>query len=205
MFFGRRFSGHHKGRLSGLDILVLSIIKNNNGISGYDIIQQIEIKFKGSWKASAGTIYPLLSRLTEKTLIAIQEITENKRQKKIYMITEKGIEELKYILENKLQSSINTIGDYIKTVIKAIPMFSCFPFPDMQEHCMFIPENKEDVNDYKQIKSIVQNFTVVKQRLETKLEEINNKLNHYEKIFEKMRSEAKSIEIVDDDEEFENF
>ena len=31
MFFGKKFSGYHKKSLSGLDILVLSIITNGNG------------------------------------------------------------------------------------------------------------------------------------------------------------------------------
>ena len=53
MFFGKRFHGHHKSDLSGLEILVLSIIKNKNTISGYDISQTINNNFRGMWKASA--------------------------------------------------------------------------------------------------------------------------------------------------------
>ena len=157
------------------------------------------------WNASAGTIYPLLNRLTEKNLINSKDITENNRQKKVYFISESGIEELKYILENKMQSSINSIGDYVKTVIKAIPMFSCFPFSDITEHCMFIPENKENINEYKRTKSIVERLTLVKKKLEKKLDEINEKLNYYESILIKLEKEAKTIPIVDNDEDFENF
>ncbi|MFX1313937.1 MAG: PadR family transcriptional regulator, partial [Promethearchaeota archaeon] len=41
-------------------------MKNSNGISGYEIIQEINKKFKPIWKASPGTIYPLLNRLETK-------------------------------------------------------------------------------------------------------------------------------------------
>jgi DNA-binding PadR family transcriptional regulator len=71
MFFGKRFASYHADSLSGIEILVLSIIKNHNGTTGYDIIQKIKEKFGGMWHASAGTIYPLLSRLADKILIKI--------------------------------------------------------------------------------------------------------------------------------------
>ena len=121
MFFGKRFSGYHGGHLSGLDILVLSIIKNTENITGYDIIQEINKNFKGLWSASAGTIYPLLNRLSGKRTVSIEEITENNRKKKIYTITETGIEELKDVLENKLQPSIDTLGGFILTTLQKIP------------------------------------------------------------------------------------
>ena len=66
IFFGKRFSGYHGSSISGLEILVLSLVKNNPDITGYDIIQEVNNKFKPIWKASAGTIYPLLDRLISK-------------------------------------------------------------------------------------------------------------------------------------------
>jgi DNA-binding PadR family transcriptional regulator len=62
VFFGKRFSGHEGGIFSGLDILVLSIIENYDGISGYDLARKINEKFNKLWNASPGPIYPLLNR-----------------------------------------------------------------------------------------------------------------------------------------------
>jgi DNA-binding PadR family transcriptional regulator len=205
MFFGRRFAGYHKGELSGLDILVLSIINNKEkGISGYEIIQELENKYRGMWKTSAGTIYPLLNRLTVKEFVNIKAVIDNNRDKKLYSITEKGIEELKNALSH-VNSSFYSMIDFIKTISKSFPMFSCFPFPDKPEHCAFISEYNEEEENYGDIKSKVERLENAKKRLESKVSEIDRKLQFYHKILEKMKSEAKTIEIVDDDDEFERF
>ena len=72
VFFGKRFSGHEGGIFSGLDILVLSIIENYDGISGYDLVRIINKKFNKLWHASPGTIYPLLTRLAKKSFIEME-------------------------------------------------------------------------------------------------------------------------------------
>ncbi len=209
MFFGKRFSGYHGGHLSGLDILVLSIIKNTENITGYDIIQKINKNFKGMWKASAGTIYPLLNRLSEKKTVSIEEIIENNRQKKIYTITETGIEELRDVLENKLQPSIDTLGGFIRTILKAIPKTSCFSMSAMPVHCMVIPEQEESDIGVKNIKTTIQKLTKVKNGLEKQLQDIEAQLSRYKTLLEEAeldrKNNTKIIPITDDDEEFENF
>ncbi|GAH71584.1 unnamed protein product, partial [marine sediment metagenome] len=87
MFFGKRFSGYRGEAFSGLDLLVLSIIRSHEGISGYKISQVINRKFKPMWRASPGTIYPLLNRLNDKGFVETEEfIDKNNRKKKIYRI-----------------------------------------------------------------------------------------------------------------------
>ncbi len=217
MFFGKKFSGYHKKSLSGLEILVLSIITNRNGITGYELIQDINEKFKDLWQASAGTIYPLLKRLSNKLLVEMKEvIDENNRQKKVYRITETGMEELKKALEDNLEPSITTLGDYIKTIIKAsMPsevmmekIMGCFPFPD------FPFDYEVDDTDYslrniKNLENIIRHLKRGKHRLETRLNGLEKKIKGYTKILEMIKTErnknTKIIEIVDDDEEFENF
>ena len=216
MFFGKKFSGYHRGRLSGLDILVLSIIKNNNGISGYELIQKINKKFKDLWKASAGTIYPLLSRLAKKNLVEIEELMKNNRQIKSYKITEAGKTALRQVLENNLEPSINCLGDYIRTIIKAsVPsekfiekVMHCFPFPEIpfDEEINASDFSKENIE---RIKRIIWHLKHGKQRLEKKLDGMAEKIEKYAKILENIETEryknAKPIEIVDNDEDFENF
>ncbi|UCD01099.1 MAG: PadR family transcriptional regulator [Promethearchaeota archaeon] len=216
MFFGKRFSGHHSGLFSGLDILVLSIIRNREEISGYEISQVINKKFKPMWKASPGTIYPLLSRLDEKGFVETEEfIDENNRQKKIYRITVQGEERLKEVLKDNFESSINTLGDYIRTVINAwLPhekrikgVMSCFPY-----QCAPIEReiNQEDFSlaNISRVERIISDLKYSQERISMRLEEINNEIEKYGDILKdlklKREKSTKTIPIVDDDE-YENF
>jgi DNA-binding PadR family transcriptional regulator len=216
MFFGKRFSGYHGATISGLDILVLSIIRNKEGISGYEMSQEINKKFKPMWRASPGTIYPLLNRLDEKGYVESEEIIdENNRQKKIYRITIQGEEKLKEILKDNFETSMNTLGDYIRTIVNAwLPhekdikgVMSCFPY-----HCSPI-HRKIDQDDFslgniKRIERILNDLAYTKERLSARLNEIDNEINKYKQIIENLKikreKNTKSIPIVDD-EEYENF
>lgn len=216
MFFGKRFSGHHSGPFSGLDILVLSIIRNREGISGYEISQEINKKFKPMWRASPGTIYPLLNRLDEKGFVEIKEfINENNRQKKIYRITIQGTERLKEILKDNFEPSMNTLGDYIRTVVNAwLPhekgirgVMSCFP-----DHCTPTQReiNQEDFSlvNINKLERIIKNLKFSKERITIRLEEINKEIEDYENILKDLKIKreinTKTIPIVDDDE-YEKF
>ena len=214
MFFGKRFHGHQMRDLSGLDILVLSIIKNQPKISGYDISQQINEKFKGMYKASAGTIYPLLNRLTEKKYLKVEEILENNRQKKIYEVTEEGIERLKEVLEGNLRLSIDTLGDFVKTVIKAFPVrvnfddcFCGWPSHDVPEK-VEIDEEMYTLENIEKVKRILERLNIAKKRYQRRVKHITKQIENYQQILAKLeegRKKAKPIEIIDDDDEFDNF
>ncbi|MFX1303538.1 MAG: PadR family transcriptional regulator [Promethearchaeota archaeon] len=216
MFFGKRFSGYRGGPFSGLDILVLSIIRNQEGVSGYEIIQKINRKFKPMWRASPGTIYPLLGRLEEKGFVEIEEfIDENNRQKKIYRITIQGEERLKEVLKNNLEPSMNTLGDFIRTVVNAwLPhekgiqgVMSCFPF-----HCAPTQReiNQEDfsLSNINRVERIVNDLRFSKERISLRLEEIGKEIEKYEEILKSLKlkrdTNTKTIPIVDDNE-YENF
>ena len=218
MFFGRRFGTHHKGSLTGLEILVLSIIKNNESITGYEIIQKINKKYKDLWKASAGTIYPLLNRLFERSLIEMHEdITEN-RLKKLYKITEVGKEALRKVLEHDFKPSISTFGDVIRTIFKAIPIqetleeaFCGFPFYESHEEK--IDQSDLSQNNIKKVKMIIERLIQVRDSLEgrmdhikTKIENINKKIGEHEstlnKIITERKNKAKIIEIEEETEKF---
>ncbi len=216
MFFGKRFSGHHGGPFSGLDILVLSIIRNREGISGYKISQIINKKFNPMWRASPGTIYPLLNRLDEKGFVETEEFIDNKnRQKKIYRITGQGIERLKEVLKDNFEVSMNTLGDYIRTVVNAwLPhekgirgMMACFPY-----HCAPTKReiNQEDFSlaNINRVERIIKDLNFNKERISTRLKEINSEIQKYGEILKdlkvKRETNTKTIPIVDD-EEYENF
>ncbi|MCK4780383.1 MAG: PadR family transcriptional regulator, partial [Candidatus Lokiarchaeota archaeon] len=211
-----RFSGYRGDLFSGLDILVLSIIRNREGISGYEISQEINKKFKPMWRASPGTIYPLLNRLDKKGFVETEEfVDENNRRKKIYTITIQGIERLKEVLKDNFETSMNTLGDYIRTVVNAwLPhekrikgVMSCFPF-----HCAPI-EKKIDEEDYslkniERIERILNDLQFSKERISMRLYEIEKEIKKYKDILKdlkkKRNANTKTIPIVDDDE-YENF
>jgi len=216
MFFGKRFSGYHGSSLSGLEILVLSLIKNHPNITGYDLTQQINKKFKPMWKASAGTIYPLLDRLLEKNLVNAEEIIdENNRKKKVYTINEKGKEELNKAFKGYFKPSLNTLGKFIRTILEGVnfdekldDIFSTFPFHDFAYE-LKINENDLSRENIENIKRTISNLKRRKRRLKNYSEKMTDKIEKYkallEELEEKREKEAKPIPIVDDDEEFENF
>ncbi len=216
MFYGKRFSGHQSGSLSGLDILVLSIIENFDGISGYALIRKINEKFKSLWRASPGTIYPLLNRLTTKGYINIEEIIRNNRHLKLYRITESGKKGLKEVLKNNLEPSINTLGEYIRTIVKTwIPneerihgMMSCFPY-----HCepssRKINEDDYSLTNIERVNKVIKELDLSKHRLSRRLKEIDKTISEYKVLLndlkKKREENVKIIEIVDDEDDFENF
>jgi DNA-binding PadR family transcriptional regulator len=216
MFFGKRFSGHHGGPFSGLDILVLSIIRNREGISGYEISQEINEKFKPMWRASPGTIYPLLNRLDEKGFVETKEfIDENNRQKKIYRITIQGVERLKEVLKDNFETSLNTLGDYIRTIVNAwLPQekgirgaMSCFPYHCGATH-RDISHEDFSLKNINRTERVIHDLKFSKERLTARLEEIDKEIKKYENILKSLKIQreenTKSIPIVDDDE-YERF
>lgn len=202
MFFGKRFGSYHSDSLSGIEILVLSIIKNNDGTTGYDIIQKIKEKFGGMWHASAGTIYPLLSRLAGKNLVKIQESLENNRLKKIYYMTTEGEEELKK-LDKDLTISVNSLKDYIQTIFKAIPemkaktevTFCNFPYQSCHGSA-----NQDEILDLSQrnIDRINRELRQLKRRAEHINRDIKYHKDLLSRILKKREESRRSINIEDD-------
>jgi len=201
------FFKHGTGEITGLEILVLKIIKNNAGITGYDIIQRISSKPRGLWRGTAGSIYPILEKLAKKELVRIEKLYDTKRVKKGYHITTEGIEVLKYTLRNKIYPSMNSFMDSIFTLIGDLPrvkenvetMFCSFPHHRNIE----IDESDLSLKNQEHIKHVVKRLETSKIELNHRLTIIDNQITRYKSILgniEKERKEkAKPIEIYDDD------
>jgi len=211
MFFGKRFSGHEGGIFSGLDILVLSIIENYDGISGYDLARSINKKFNKLWHASPGTIYPLLNRLAKKGFIELEVVIKNNRNIKLYRITETGQKRLKEVLKNNLEPSIDTLGEYLRTIVQTwIPnedrihsMMSCFPFHREHSH-RDIDEEDYSIANIERVKRILGELNFSKKRISKRMVHIDKRISHFEALKNDLESKRKEntkpIEIVDDDE-----
>jgi len=211
MFFGKRFSGHEGGIFSGLDILVLSIIENYDGISGYDLARYINEKFNKLWHASPGTIYPLLNRLAKKDFIEMEVIIKNNRNIKLYRITESGQIRLKEVLKNNLEPSIDTLGEFLRTIVQTwIPnedrinsMMSCFPYNREHSH-RHIDTEDYSLTNIERVKRILGELNSSKSRISKRLDHIDGRISHLEELLNDLKSKreenTKTIEILGDDE-----
>ncbi|HDZ18877.1 hypothetical protein LCGC14_1582140 [marine sediment metagenome] len=210
MFFGKRFRGYQTDTLSGLDILVLNIIKSHSGITGYEITQVINRRFRGLWRGSAGTIYPLLSKLAEIGFVSITEITEGNRPKKKYNITKKGVIELKNVLSDNIFPSMHSLMDYIFTIVDDFPgikrnvetMFCSFPYHRAVDHPKI---NEEDLSLQNQhlIENSIKKLEHSKHELTERIKMIEKQISKSKRVLTVIKKErvvkAKNIEILDDD------
>lgn len=74
-----------------LEFIILGTIYSRS-LSGYDIKNEITNGVGIFYKASFGSIYPILKKLNSKNLISMNEESSGKRIKKIYSITKEGKE-----------------------------------------------------------------------------------------------------------------
>jgi DNA-binding PadR family transcriptional regulator len=81
---GRRFFRQGEVRLA-----LLSLLKDEPA-HGYELMKRLEERSGGMYRASAGTVYPVLQQLEDEGLVLIQD----QDGKKVYHITEPGREEL---------------------------------------------------------------------------------------------------------------
>ena len=201
------FGKQRTGEITGLEILVLKIIKNNAGITGYDIIQKITRKPRGLWRGTAGSIYPILKNLAVKELVLIKEIDDSKRLKKGYSVTEKGKDVLKNALSDNIYPSMHSFMDSILALIGDLPrvkrnvetMFCSFPHHRHIE----IDENDLSLENQRHIKNVVKRLETSRIDLNQRIKIIDNQIVRYKSILvniEKERKEkSKPIEIYDDD------
>jgi len=191
--------------------LASDLAENYDGISGYDLARSINKKFNKLWHASPGTIYPLLNRLAKKGFIAMEVVTKNNRNIKLYRITESGQIRLKEVLKNNLEPSIDTLGEYLRTIVQTwIPdedrihsMMSCFPFHREHSH-RDIDEEDYSIANIERVKRILGELNFSKSRISKRMDNIGKRISHFEVILSDLKSKrednTKTIEIVDDDE-----
>lgn len=72
-----------------LDFIIIGMVYYE-ALTGYDIKKRIEDGIGIFYKASFGSLYPSLKRLTEKGYLTMLEQPQGGRQKKFYSITDQG-------------------------------------------------------------------------------------------------------------------
>ncbi|MFX0133154.1 MAG: PadR family transcriptional regulator [Candidatus Hodarchaeota archaeon] len=114
---------------SPIELLILLTIGREEGIHGFDLIKKLD-HFE-NWEPKAGTVYPILERLTTRGFLEKVETSKEAIRKKAgYRLTSEGKEELKKVLEI-FEISMNNfekfmeIGSYlIKDDSKFIDFFN---------------------------------------------------------------------------------
>ncbi|MFW9897340.1 MAG: PadR family transcriptional regulator, partial [Candidatus Thorarchaeota archaeon] len=181
------FSTHRKGARTGLEILVLKLIQNNeSGITGYDIIQKITSNPRGLWRGTAGSIYPLLKNLADEGLVRIVETADGKRIKKEYYITEKGSQALEDALRKNIIPSMRSFMDSIFTLIEDLPrvkknvetMFCSFP----HHHHMEIDPSDSTLENQQHIRNIIKRLESSKVALNHRISILNDQITRYKDI-----------------------
>ncbi len=110
-------------KLSPLEVLILAQLRSreirNNGESvgqyGYEMIQELNKLFAGSWEAKSGTIYPILSKLEAKKSMIKGERKKSPLGpvKKVYILEKMGREGIDSIIKENFQGDIEFIMNYM--------------------------------------------------------------------------------------------
>jgi DNA-binding PadR family transcriptional regulator len=82
--FGRRFFGPGEVRIALLSLL------EDGPRHGYELMKELEARSGGTYRASAGTVYPTLQQLEDEDLIASDEASG----KRVYRLRDEGRREL---------------------------------------------------------------------------------------------------------------
>ena len=112
-----------KINLSPIEVLILTQLRSrelrNNGEPvgqyGYEMIQNLNELFAGSWKAKSGTIYPILSKLEQSKKL----ITGERKQsplgpvKRVYILDDLGRECIDYIIYERFEGDIEFVMRYM--------------------------------------------------------------------------------------------
>lgn len=84
-------------------LLLLSIISKNNGLSGYQIVKRIKELTDNNISLKIGSIYPQLDQLEQGNYIIkeIESVSESTHmQKAVYSISKQGIKELQRMVQD---------------------------------------------------------------------------------------------------------
>ncbi len=108
------FDNLKKSKLTPLEFTIIESIFNNEKLSGYDLINNLNKHFAGTWKAQSGTVYPILSKLKKNGFLNIERVKSAIGPiKKVYSLTEAGEELLKVKVNKNFQEQLNFIENFL--------------------------------------------------------------------------------------------
>ena len=95
-------------------LLLLSVISKNTGMSGYQIVKKIKDLSNQNISLKIGSIYPQLDQLEKENFIIkeIESVSDSHMQKAVYSISKTGTQELQK-MEQVWSSFIQNINDLL--------------------------------------------------------------------------------------------
>jgi len=103
-----------KTKLTPLEFTILETIFNYKELSGYDLIQHLDVHFAGIWTAHSGTIYPILSKLKKNGFLLSKPVKSALGPlKKVYYLSESGQSILKLKVNKNFGDQINFVENFL--------------------------------------------------------------------------------------------
>lgn len=103
-------------KLSELEGVVLGIINKTQPCTAYTLRNKLKQAPSSHWRASAGSIYPLLTRLTSEKLLSSARDTNDGRDRDFLSITKQGLLSLKaWIKTGVEQNIISSVLDPVRS------------------------------------------------------------------------------------------
>ncbi|MCF2140181.1 MAG: PadR family transcriptional regulator [Candidatus Lokiarchaeota archaeon] len=123
---GKSDKKREKINLSPLEVLILAQLRSrelrNNGEPvgqyGYEMIQDLNKLFAGSWEAKSGTIYPILSKLEGKKqmIVGSRKKSPLGPVKKVYNLLERGRKAIDEIILHNFEGDLDFILQYLNLI-----------------------------------------------------------------------------------------
>ncbi|MBD3186796.1 hypothetical protein GF325_08225 [Candidatus Bathyarchaeota archaeon] len=114
-------------KLSPLEFMILlrGYQSEKVGISGYDLINELNKATVGLWTAKSGTIYPILTRMKQKNLIAIFDVrSELGPSKKVYKVTDLAKEVIEAMVVDNFKPELIFFENYLDFVVNTLMKIS---------------------------------------------------------------------------------
>ena len=108
------FKGIKKSKLTPLEFTIIETIFNFKGLSGYDLILNLNKQFAGTWEAQSGTIYPILSKLERDGFLRSNMVkTQIGPLRKVYFLTEVGEEIIKLKVNKNFHDQLKFLENFL--------------------------------------------------------------------------------------------
>ena len=108
------FKGIKLKKLTPLEFTIIETIFNFGGLSGYDLIQNLNKHFAGTWVAKSGTVYPILTKLEKGGFLQSNIFkTPIGPVRKVYFLSEAGESLLKLKVSKNFNDQLKFIENYL--------------------------------------------------------------------------------------------
>lgn len=91
-----------------LEPIILSLLKDNGKMYGYQITQHVKELTKGELQITEGALYPLLHRLEEEGILDTEMESVDNRMRKYYSLTKSG--------KKETQKAINELSLFLESL-----------------------------------------------------------------------------------------